>query len=152
MRLNKRWSVLGLGLLCFAVAWAMSAAPEAASGPATESTRMAEPVAGDSPVRAVPDPIFQSHDGCHAKVTCKDGTTRECQGDPGESCSTGSENCVGSTCSGTRNFALCGSQKVTCPCCATCPDPDCPAGNGCVDSDDCGPCGACFNKKCECLM
>lgn len=166
MRLGNRWSILGLGLLCLLAFWGLGSMNDSgvlAEGtpPAVDSNETdvvdapSAPSSEEFPLLLEdPEQINLTHEGCHAKVFCSDGTTRECQGSAGESCSTGSESCQDAGCisSGTRKFALCGTEKLTCPCdCPSCPDPDCPAGQLCKSHSVCGPCGACLGGRCVCI-
>lgn len=166
MRLGNRWSILGLGLLCLLAFWALSSTSGsfvlAEGTPAAADSNLVEtevgdaqpsPPSGEAPLLLEePERLNLSHEGCHAKVICPDGTTRECEGSAGESCTTGTESCQGSTCTSTRKFALCGTEKLTCPCdCPICPDPNCPAGQLCRSHSTCGPCGACLGGRCVCI-
>lgn len=164
MRLGNRWSILGLVFLGLMALWALSSTSGsfvlAEGSPAEPDSNRAETEIGDEAplfdeaplLLEEPEPILLSHEGCHAKVFCSDGTTRECEGSEGESCTTGTESCQGSTCTSTRKFVLCGTQKLTCPCdCPSCPDPGCPAGAQCRSHTQCGPCGACLGGRCVCI-
>jgi len=169
MRFGKRWPSLGLGILCVLALWALSSTSSSSvlaessseGSPAGAKTQAkiddtqtpSPPSSEDAPLPLEePEPILLSHEGCHAKVFCADGTTRECEGSAGESCTTGTESCQGSTCTTTRKFVLCGAQKLTCPCdCPSCPDPSCPSGSQCRSHTQCGPCGGCFGGTCFCI-
>lgn len=168
MRLEMRWSLIGIGILCFVVGWALSATGGATSlaegvAEAEAAAPTQEPGADlESLEEALFEPegpgrVEMTHEGCHAKVVCFDGSVAECEGGPGESCSTGTESCdAGASCtSGSQEFALCGSTKVTCPCqgenCDPCAGSSCSPGQPCRSHFDCGPCGACSSGACVCL-